>query len=255
MASDRKQRFGYRTDTGKKRAHNEDALLLLPEHGLFAVADGVGGQKSGEIASRKAMIGIETWFKNHLPAEGENLSGKDRIQQVRSYFTDCLRLVNNDILLLASTDPACANMATTAVIAYFDKDVLFLVNIGDSRAYLLRGGSIKQLTEDHTYVNEMVRAGTLTQDEARTHPKKNIITKALGTIAETEPDFFPVPVMKSDRVLLCTDGLHGELPDTEIVRILMTESDPGACAETLVAAANEKGGRDNITVIVIDQKD
>lgn len=250
-----KLRFGFSTDTGRKRKRNEDALLLLPDFRLFAAADGVGGQQSGEIASRKAMIGVEAWLKAHPFEEEAGLGGKYRRQWLREYFTDCLQLINDDILLLASADPDCANMATTAVLAYFENGFLYIVNIGDSRAYLLRGGGLRQLTEDHTYVNEMVRAGTLTPDEARTHPKKNIITKALGAIAETEPDFFSLPAERNDRVLLCTDGLYGELPDAEIAGILTAEADPEACAEALVAAANEKGGRDNITVVVIDRKD
>ena len=255
MAPDVKLRYGFRTDTGKLRAHNEDSLLPLPASGVFAVADGVGGQKSGEIASRKAMVGVETWIKAHPLAEGDGLDGTDRSRWLRTYFTACLRGINNDILLLASADPACANMATTAVLACFEEDTLRLVNIGDSRAYLFRGGFIRQLTEDHTYVNELVRAGTLTKAEARDHPKKNIITKALGALAEAEPDFFSLPAEEGDRVLLCTDGLSGELTDAEIARILAAESDPQACADALVSAANEMGGRDNITVIVIDRKE
>jgi protein phosphatase len=142
-------------------------------------------------------------------------------------------------------------MATTAVAAYFDDGMLYITNVGDSRAYMIRDGEIVQLTEDHTYVNNLINAGTLTKSEARDHPQKNMITRALGAGNETEPDFYYYGMQAGDRVLLCTDGLHGELTDENICAVVTSGDNLNAVCRELVRQANEKGGHDNITVVCI----
>jgi protein phosphatase len=241
--------FGFKTDVGRRREGNEDALLVLPKLGVFAVADGVGGQNSGEIASRKAMGGVEEFLEANPLGGAEGLEGKYRDNWLRGYFSRCFQKVNAEIMALAASEPDYASMATTAVLCYFEPETLYVVNVGDSRAYILREGVLTQLTEDHTYVNDLIRAGTLTRGEARIHPKKNIITRAIGSAKSIEPDFFRFDLHPGDRVLLSTDGLHGEVSDDEIARILALDEAPNELCRLLVKAANEKGGNDNITVV------
>ncbi|MCL2111447.1 MAG: Stp1/IreP family PP2C-type Ser/Thr phosphatase [Clostridiales bacterium] len=246
--------FGFKTDTGKRRVGNEDALLLLPKHGIYAVADGVGGQNSGEVASRKAMAGIEVFISENPLSAADDLRGKNRENWLRGYFQRCLQKVNAEIMKEAQTDPIMSKMATTLVLCYLDMESAYVINMGDSRAYMLRGGTMKQLTEDHTYVNKLVNAGTLTRSEARRHPQKNIITKALGSAKHTDPDFYRFDLQRGDRILLCTDGLHGELTDDEIANIIKEKGNLNNICSLLVDAANESGGNDNITVICVDNK-
>jgi len=248
------QVFGFRTDTGKQRDGNEDALVLLPNLGIYAVADGVGGQNSGEVASRKAVAGIEKFIAANPLSGADNLEGKYRINWLKSYFFRCLQRINTEIRKESLSDPVKEHMATTMVLCYLDMDSVYVVNIGDSRAYILRDGEITQLTIDHTYVNKLIKAGTLSSTEARRHPQKNIITKALGSSKHSDPDFYRFDLHDGDRILLCTDGLHGELTDDEIAVILRKKKDLNSICGSLVDAANKKGGHDNITVICIDNK-
>jgi len=247
-----KGQFGFLTDKGNQRDGNEDALLLLPAYGVFAVADGVGGLNSGEVASRKAMAGIEAFITANPFSNAEGLEEEYRENWLRSYFQRCLQKINADIVKEALSNPALSKMATTLVLCLFERDSVYIVNMGDSRAYILRDGVLSQLTEDHTYVNKLVNAGTLTRSEARKHPQKNIITKALGSAGNTEPDFFRYDMHEGDRILLCTDGLHGELTDDEIAEILRKKNNLNTICKMLVDAANDCGGHDNITVICID---
>ena len=250
----RNQAFGFRTDTGRRRDGNEDALLLLPSRGIFAVADGVGGQNSGEVASRKAMTGIESFLYANPLSVADGLEGKPRENWLRSYFQRCMQKINSEIMKQAMSDPVMDRMATTVVLCYLDMESIYVVNMGDSRAYMFRDGELAQLSVDHTYVNNLINAGTLTRSEARQHPQKNIITKALGSTTNTEPDFYRFDLMEGDRILLCSDGLHGELTDDEIADIVGSRNDMNTVCRLLVDAANEKGGHDNITVVCIENR-
>ena len=247
--------FGYKTDIGKRRNNNEDNLLVLPRLNIYAVADGVGGLNSGEIASRNAMRGVESFILANPLSGADNLDGKYRENWLKSYFTRCIQKVNSEIIKTAAENPEFAQMATTIVICYLDMESFYIVNIGDSRAYILRDEHLTQLSVDHTYVNNLISAGTLTESEARIHPKKNMITKALGSGRNVEPDFFRFDLHDNDRILLCTDGLHGELTDDEITAILLGDEDLNTICKKLVDAANKKGGRDNITVVCIDNEE
>jgi protein phosphatase len=246
-------KVGFRTDTGRKRTVNEDALLVLPGQGLFAVADGVGGGNAGELASRSAVNGIEEFLKNNPISHAADMEGKYRVNWFKGYFLRCFRKINGDIRSIAQAQPESAGMATTAVTAYFDGGSLYITNIGDSRAYIVRAGEITQLTEDHSYVADLVSAGNLTKSEARDHPNKNMITRALGAGPEAEPDFYCFDIEPGDRVLLCTDGLHGELTDEEIGRTVKSEDDLNDVCRKLVRRANGKGGNDNITVVCVEE--
>jgi protein phosphatase len=245
-------RVGFRTDTGKKRTINEDALLVLPGDSLFAVADGVGGGNSGEIASRSAVNGIEGFLKGNPIAHAEDMDGKYRDNWFKGYFFRCFRKINSDIRSTAQEKPENEGMATTAVAAYFDGGTLYLTNIGDSRAYIIRSGEITQLTEDHSYVAGLVSTGSLTKNEAREHPRKNMITRALGAWPDAEPDFYRFNTEQDDRLLLCTDGLHGELTDEEICEAVNSGADLNKVCKRLVDGANDRGGRDNITAVCVE---
>ncbi|MDR1068895.1 MAG: Stp1/IreP family PP2C-type Ser/Thr phosphatase [Clostridiales Family XIII bacterium] len=244
-------KFGFRTDTGRERSENQDALLVLPKFGMYAVCDGVGGRRGGEIASRKATLGIESYLLSHSVDEAKDLDGDYRSNWFKSYFFQCFQRINTDILDYAAAHKDTDGMATTAVACYVDGGRLYIVNIGDSRAYVVRDNTITQLSEDHTYVNALVNAGTLTKGEAQTHPQKNMITRALGAVERAEPDFYSFDLKEGDRILLCSDGLTGELTDDEICDIIAGGKDANSACKSLVKAANAHGGNDNITVILL----
>jgi protein phosphatase len=241
---------GFRTDKGRMRGNNEDALLVLPRFSIYAVADGVGGHNSGELASRKAVTGIEKFIEaNPISAVyGE----KDSNAALMDYFLTCFRAINSEILGLSRATPYNAGMATTTVVAHIHEDRLYIINIGDSRAYMIRDGGISQITVDHTVVNKLISSGRLTREEARVHPRKNEITRALGAEDEVLPDFFVTRLARGDRILLCTDGLYGEATDEEIREIAAARRELNEICKLLVERANKNGGGDNITVICIE---
>jgi protein phosphatase len=243
-------KIGFRTNTGKRRADNEDALFVSPRNNIYMVADGVGGHNSGELASRRAVVGVEAFpARNPTPA----ICGAEYSEEaIMDYFLRCFREINADIRALSRENPANRGMATTAVLAYISGEKLFVVNIGDSRAYMIRSGSISRVTVDHSVVNDMIARGELTEEEARVHPRKNEITRALGAEAVVLPDFFVSELLRGDRILLCTDGLHGELSDDEILRIVSLGAGLNDTCKMLVDAANANGGSDNITVVCIE---
>lgn len=243
-------RAGAATDRGQVRTANQDALLMLTDLSLFVVADGMGGAKGGEVASRMA---IDTFREIYVDAGATTLT--EVIAEVNRRIHD------------ASDDPSLRGMGTTAVILAIvpeepDSETadaladppqhLLVANVGDSRAYLFRDGGLTQLTDDHSVVAELVRDGQITSKEAEAHPQRNIITRVLGVYPEVHPDLWPVDPVRGDRYLLCSDGLFNEVSDDQISAALRRLSDPGEAAEELVRLANEGGGRDNITVIVVD---
>lgn len=230
-----KLRVGARTDIGRLRERNEDAYLV--EEPLFAVADGMGGHRGGNVASALALETIRG--EGPLPADPEAL-------------VDRLRAANRAILQRGAADPRLAGMGTTVTAALCDGERLHVLHVGDSRAYLFRDGSLRQLTEDHTLVQRMVREGRLTPEEAERHPQRSILTRALGVEGEVEPDRVTVPLRPGDRVLLCTDGLTGMVDAARIEQVLRDEPDPQRAADLLVEEANRAGGDDNITVVVVD---
>jgi serine/threonine protein phosphatase PrpC len=231
-----KLRVGARTDIGQLRERNEDAYLV--DGPLFAVADGMGGHRAGDVASALAL--------QSLRGEGPPGAGgpEDLAERIRE--------ANRSILRRGATDPRLAGMGTTLTAALCEGGRLHVLHVGDSRAYLFREGALRQLTEDHTLVQRMVREGHLTPEEAARHPQRSILTRALGVEGEVDPDRVTVSLRPGDRVLLCTDGLTGMLDDALIGRVLGEEPDPQRAADRLVDLANLAGGDDNVTVVVVD---
>ena len=242
-------RIGYMTDRGRRRPTNEDSLKACGDLNFFMLADGVGGNRSGEIASQSALDALEKFVRHNPP---EWLGSRD---EVFRYFRAAVNYVNQFIIKLSESRPQYKGMATTLTFAYIRNDEMYVANVGDSRVYLAHGDIIQQITDDHTYVNDLVKMGAITKDEAHLHARKNVITRAIGANANNEPDCFSVPVETGDRVLLCSDGLYDEVDDDTILATLTRYEDMSVCAEDLVAMANENGGNDNISVICVDLED
>jgi protein phosphatase len=222
---------GVATDIGRVREANEDAYLA--EHPLYAVADGMGGHRGGEVASQLALETLEG-------APGSAPLG------------DRVRDANRAVFERSGADRSVSGMGTTLTAALFTPDGLDLAHVGDSRAYLLRAGDLRRLTEDHTLVNRMVRAGEITPDEAEVHPHRNVLLRSLGTEPDVDVDEQHVALLDGDRVLVCSDGLTGMIAEDQLRAIAEATPDPQEAADRLVTAANRAGGVDNITVLVID---
>lgn len=235
------------TDIGKKRKVNQDYVYTsenpignLPN--LFIVADGMGGHNAGDFASK---LTVETLL-NEIADSFEKNPVK--------ILEKAISAANDIIRQKASETPDMEGMGTTLVAATRLGKYLHVANVGDSRLYVV-GKEIRQITKDHSLVEEMVRIGTISHSEARNHPDKNIITRAIGAAAEVEPDFFVVEIEKGDVILMCSDGLTNMLEDEEIRMILGGARDIVERAQALVDAANANGGRDNISVVLIEQDD
>jgi serine/threonine protein phosphatase PrpC len=255
-------RAGAATDTGRLRNINQDSYALLPDRGLYVVADGMGGAQGGEVASRLAIETLQEAYQEPGP------------EALTSAFAQA-----NHRIYEAADDPQLRGMGTTTVaIAIVSDDDpsgdtgaeaadgqgdgagepaerLLVVNVGDSRAYLFRDGGLTQLTDDHSVVAELVRDGRITAEEAEAHPQRNVITRVLGVYPEVTPDLWPVDPARGDRYILCSDGLFNEVSDDQISSVLRRLDDPDEAAAELVRMANEGGGRDNITVVVVDVVD
>jgi len=236
---------GFKSDKGLKRKNNEDAFFVVPESNVFMVADGVGGNNSGEIASRTAISKTAEYIRNNAISEDFSET------EVNYYFRKCIERVNSNIYEMSKRSPENTGMATTLTIAYLTGGNAHVANVGDSRAYLYRKRVLTQITEDHTYVNALIKEGAITKEEAQFHAKKNVITRAVGGEALILPDFFRVETAPGDVIVLCTDGLHGEIGDDNISRLISAGGSMTEVCSNMVSKANQCGGRDNITVICI----
>jgi serine/threonine protein phosphatase PrpC len=225
---------GAETHVGRIRHLNEDDYHVAST--LLAVADGMGGHAAGEVASRLVISTLANWPGWDEPA-----------RELRA----CLLHANDLIIKGAKADSTQAGMGTTVTVAHVGNGKLYYAHVGDSRLYLLRHNILRKLTHDHSVVAELLRSGQLTENEARTHPQRNLLTRALGVSGHIDIDLGEVDLTLYDRLLLCTDGLNVVLVDQEIQHILSTP-DPSEAAKQLVAAANARGGPDNITVFVDD---
>jgi len=248
------------TDVGRKRAHNEDAFLMLPEEQLYCVADGMGGHASGEVASRIAVEELAEFFR--LTGRDEEATWPFADDPARRLDENRLltgiRLANLRILERATGDERLRGMGTTLVCAHFDKAVesVIVAHVGDSRAYLLRQGAIRQLTEDHSLLNDYLRARQLTPEEIENFPHKNVIVRALGMKEQVEVDLLREPLRPGDVILLCCDGLSGMVPDQQIAELVRQhQRDLKAAAQALLDAANAAGGVDNITCVLAQLQD
>jgi protein phosphatase len=223
-----------RTDVGRQRRGNEDSSYASSP--VFVVADGMGGAQAGEVASQ--MVVEE--FSAGLPAEG---SPEERLSVV-------IQKANQEIHARSHSDAASAGMGTTVTAAYLDEDAVVLAHVGDSRAYLLRDGELTRLTEDHSLVEELLRGGRLTEEEALEHPQRSVITRALGIEPIVEIDTWTYPLRPGDVVLLCSDGLTSMLSEAQVQRVLVETPQLAQAADRLIDEANAAGGRDNITVVL-----
>lgn len=230
--------WGSRSDVGLVRGHNEDSFLV--QDPVFAVCDGVGGHAAGEVAS---AIAVRT------------------ISQLAPDTADDARLgaaveeANSAIISAAQSGQGRDGMGCTASAVVIDGSRMAVAHVGDSRVYLLSGGVLVRITHDHSYVEELVDAGEITADEARVHPSRSIITRALGSDPDMYADHFTLDVHAGDRIIICSDGLSSMVPDAKIESVAISCATPQAAADTLVSAALEGGGHDNVTVIVVDVED
>jgi len=226
-------RVGAATDIGQVREGNEDSYLVVAP--LYAVADGMGGHRGGEVASSLALETVQQLFERQEGSLADQVSRANRAVYDRS-----------------QSDRSVSGMGTTLTAALIDENKVHLVHVGDSRAYLVRDGALTQLTEDHTLVHRMVLEGEITPEEAETHPHRSILTRALGVDESVQVDEGDVQVESGDRLLLCTDGLTGMVPEGQIQEILRDAADPQEAVDRLVKVANRAGGIDNITAVVLD---
>jgi serine/threonine protein phosphatase PrpC len=229
---------GAATDVGQVRERNEDGFLT--QEPLFAVADGMGGHRGGAVASEVALEML-----SHM--EGDSMAGSGAADGL----VDMVAQANDAVLERASGEPRLAGMGTTLTAVVVQPGRIHLAHVGDSRAYLLRDGSLRQLTEDHSLVQRMVNEGKLSPEEAEIHPHRSVLTRALGVEPGLEVDRETLEVRAGDRLLLCSDGLTTMVPEEGIQSIVAENEDPQRAAEALVAAANAAGGLDNITALVL----
>ena len=226
------------TDVGKVRASNQDAII--EGEMLWGVADGMGGHNGGETASAGARDGLVELLQGKEPSVDHLRTG--------------VKAVNSRLFLRQQEDETLSGMGTTLTALWFSEHHVYIGHVGDSRAYLLRGGKLKQITEDHSLVEELVRSGHLTREQVENHPMRNVITRAVGTEEGVDVDLIVEERQKGDLWLVCSDGLHGLVPDKRMEAILRAEA-PRAAAQALLDAAMQAGGRDNITVVVLLDKE
>lgn len=226
-----------RTDIGKVRDENEDAYLA--DEQTLVVADGMGGYEAGGTAARLAISEVEKHLYKPL-------------KRARSNIAAAFVAANNAVRK-AGVDLGYSQMGTTLTLALVQGDIAWIGHVGDSRAYLLCEGSLRRLTNDHSLVGELVRQGKLNPEEARVHPRRNVITQAIGSRERVKPDIFSIALQPGDRLILCTDGLTTGVDDDQIAALASPENSPDEAADNLIRAAKKAGGADNITVVIGDQ--
>ena len=226
--------YAVASDTGRRRRRNEDNYVAAPP--LFAVADGMGGAQAGEVASQLAASALEA-------GSSDGLEGTEQIDAL-------IQEANRRIFVRASTDPTASGMGTTMTVALVDGMTVAIGHVGDSRAYLVRGEQMEQLTDDHSLVNELVKTGKLSQKEAQAHPQRSVITRAVGTDPDVDVDGFTIEAEDGDVFLICSDGLSDMVDDEEILELVhQNRDDLDKAVKALVSAANRGGGEDNITAV------
>ena len=241
------------THVGRQRQHNEDSYLVEGDARLFLVADGMGGHAAGEIASRIAVDSISEFILHTKEDDGTWPHAYDEhFKRSTNRLMAAVRLANTRVLEAMRKDARLRGMGTTVVACMADEDIMSFAHVGDSRAYLIRDRQLSRITNDHSWVFEQVQAGMLTEAEAEKHPLRNVITRALGGALQVTPDASEITLQPGDVFLLCSDGLTGMVPEEEILR-LVTESngDLHKACQQLIDAANERGGLDNVTAILV----
>ena len=239
-------KFAAGTDKGLLREINEDSCRIIPGCSsspyVFIIADGMGGHKCGEIASSMTVDYISGLMRND--------DGRFESENMQQELCSIVEQANKAVYEKSQDSDEFSGMGTTLTMAVIGEKTLTAAHVGDSRLYLVRGGEIKQLTEDHSYIGELLKNGTLTREEAENHPRKNVITRAIGSSPEIQVDIFNQEINENDIYVLCTDGLTNMVCDNEIFEIVR-DSEPETACSKLIEAANRQGGDDNITVIVI----
>lgn len=229
------------THVGMRRHANEDRYAIVPELGLYLVADGMGGHKAGQVASQLAAEGA---IRAIEALQGASVSLAERLRHA-------VACANREIFTAAQVKPELSGMGTTFVGMLFGGERLALAHVGDSRAYLLRQGRLRGLTDDHSIVGELLRRHEISEADAAQHPHRHVLTRALGVRPRTEPDLAEMTPQEGDVFILCSDGLTGHLEDDAIARVVGGETDVQAAANDLVEAANRAGGQDNVTVLLV----
>jgi protein phosphatase len=241
------------SDVGRKRKGNEDSLFVNPEQNLFVVADGMGGHAAGEVASRVAVESINEFVC--MTSGDEEITWPFGLDESMSYdgnrLKTSVRYANNKVLAATKDSVEYEGMATTVVGVLVDGATANLAHVGDSRIYLYRSGQLTQLTSDHSWVNEQLQGGMLTAEQARSHPLRNVVTRALGGKPDLDVEMQVHEALPGDVLLLCSDGLTTMVPDPEIARLLSENGGVEGAAKALLDEANRNGGEDNITVILL----
>lgn len=237
-------KYGIRTDRGLKRQLNEDNCNVLVGYpgipACFVIADGMGGHKCGEVASKQAVDSVCNLL---LKAEWEKIN-------ISEMLSDIIVKVNDEIYNFSLLDEATQGMGTTLIITVLKNRKLYIGHVGDSRVYIVREDSIEKVTWDHSFIEELVKNGSITRDEAVNHPKRNLITRAVGYELGLQVDTYEIDLKDNDIILLCTDGLTNMLTEEEILDIIKNNEEPQDACDTLIQKANNNGGEDNTTVIV-----
>ncbi len=244
-------RWGGCTDVGKTRPINEDGYYISDYSKAYdaiyaIVADGMGGHQAGEIASGLAL-------KQVSDAINKGFFAQMNEQELKKLLASAVREANKNIYEMSMSEIGCVGMGTTITICLLFGNHAMIAHVGDSRAYVLRGGTLHQITTDHSLVQELLKSGQITAEEAENHPQKNIITRALGTDADVDIDVYEFSVCAGDCIMLCTDGLSNLITNQEIKEILTQNENvsENALAESLIDLANQKGGFDNITAVIL----
>ncbi|NEY82394.1 Stp1/IreP family PP2C-type Ser/Thr phosphatase [Bacillus sp. 3H-10] len=240
----------YMTDRGKIRPHNEDSggvFINIDKDYLAIVADGMGGHRAGDVASEMTLTTLKEWWKSTKEITTPEIA--------EQWLKEKINNVNNKLFTHSKNNQECQGMGTTLVAAICTKRFSTIANIGDSRCYILNETGLQQLTEDHSLVNELVRSGQITKEDAEHHPRKNVLLRALGTEDHVETDIKTITFEEDDILLLCSDGLSNKVSDQEINDELMKNISIEEKAANLIKMANDNGGEDNITLVIVEYRD
>ncbi|MCP4156167.1 MAG: Stp1/IreP family PP2C-type Ser/Thr phosphatase [bacterium] len=243
------KRVSGATDVGKERQNNEDYFRLIPEKGLYIVADGMGGHNAGDVASQQATKMVDSYFSLKLLPE---IRGDD--SQTHDVIIKSMLHAHRGILKMSHSNREYEGMGCTVVLAFIHENILHLGHVGDARAYVASGSVLKLLTTDHSYVMELVKRGKLTMDEARVSPLKNRLNQAIGASIDIIPDYCRYQLKDNDRILLCSDGLWDMMTDAQIYHTIMQDKSASKICEDFINKANKAGGHDNITALTIIHK-
>jgi PPM family protein phosphatase len=242
-----------KSDIGRKRPHNEDCFVADAALGLYVVCDGMGGGNAGEVASRMAIetivAHVQSADERHLPGEPD--VDDPNLSPATNQLARAIRAANTTLFDASWEQPKYSGMGTTVAAARFSGRVLSIAHVGDSRVYLMRHGAIHALTADHSWVAEQVAQGQMTEEEAERSPRRNIVTRALGVERAVDVEVAEIPVFKGDLLLLCSDGLTRGVRCTDILKTLQQDGDLAQKTDRLISLANEAGGEDNITVMLV----